>query len=140
MMSHEEFTRRAGFDLHGFVKNAKSSLGVGKVRVMFDNPNAQAMSRYNGEVLEVHLPDNATIKRQRPELSDGEVVAKIKAATIEELCHGKFHETDHNDDVVSCTINGMKSHMSAEEMAYPYIKQKVERLQAASRPIAGESL
>lgn len=140
MMSQEDFQRKAGFDLHGFIKRCKSEMGVGKVRVMFDNPSAQAMSRYSGEVLEVHLADVDMIMRQRPELSREEAVAKIKAATCEELAHGFYHQTNHDEQVVGATLGCMTRNMSQQELGTPYIQTKIQRLQAASSPVAGETL
>jgi len=140
MMSQEAFQQKAGFDLHSFVKRCKDEMGVGRVRVRMDNPSAQAMSRYDGEVLEIHLAELDAIMRQRPELTREEAVAKIKAATCEELAHGYYHETNHDENVVGATVGCMMRNMSPTELATPYIREKVARLQAAQSPVAGETL
>lgn len=134
-MSQELLHERFGFPVEDFVKQVKNELGVQKVRIFGDNPNAQAMSRYVAGVLEVHLPTKQVVLSQRPGLTEGEAVAKIKSAVIEELCHGVYHETDHTDQVVSCTVGKMREHLRPEELAYPYIQDKVSRLQEASKPI-----
>ncbi len=139
-MSLEEFRSKAGFPVDDLVRRIKSKLGVGKVRVMFDNPNSQAMSRYNGDVLEVHLPTLATILQQRPDLSKEAAIAKIKAQVVEELCHGVFHETNHDDRVVGCTVNNLKEYLSPSEVSEPYIQKKISKLQVASRPVGGMSV
>lgn len=140
-MSFEEFRRKAGgYPLDEMIKKAKDELGVAKVKVEFDNPSSQAMSRYNGPVLEIHLPDIDTILRQRPELTKEEAVAKLKAATCEEISHGVNHDTEHTDKVVSDTLGCMVKHLTSEEMAYPYIAEKIRRLQGASRALQGTPL
>ena len=117
----------------------KDELGIKRVRVLFDNTNSQAMSRHVGpdEVLEIHLPALTTILSQKPELSTGEGVAKLKSAIAEELCHGQFRETNHDHTVVGCTISEMQKHLSSEELGYPYIKEKISRLEQAAQVFKG---
>lgn len=88
----------------------KDELGIKRVRVLFDNPSSQAMSRHTGrdEILEIHLPALTTILSQKPELSQCEGIAKLKSAIAEELCHGQFRETDHNHSVVGCIISEIR--------------------------------
>jgi hypothetical protein len=91
------------------------------------------MSRHVGpdEVLEVHLPALSTILSQRPELSASEGIANLKSAIAEELCHGQFRETDHNQSVVGCIISEMQKHLTSEELSYPSIKDKISHLEHA---------
>lgn len=139
-MSAGDFDAKVGNPVEHVIKRVKDRLGVQKVRVYTDNPNSQAMSRYNGPVLEVHLPTKQTVLQQRPELSPIEVDAKIKAAAIEELCHGVFHQTDHDERVVSCTVDNMRAELTPEEFNQPYIQEKVQRLRGASRALQGTPL
>jgi hypothetical protein len=139
-MSTEAFHSRTGFPVEDLIRQVKNKLGVTRVRVFFDNPNSQAMSRYNGPVLEVHLPTLDTVLRMRPDLTREEAVAKIKSAAIEELCHGVFHQTDHDERVVSCTIENMGQHLTPQEMAYPYIQEKVRKMRGAQTPVKGEPI
>jgi hypothetical protein len=135
----DTFREIAGFDADSYIKKMKDELGVKRVSVLFDNPNSQAMSRHVGpeEILEIHLPPLTTILSQRPELSANEAVAKIKSAIAEELCHGQFRETDHNHTVVGCTISEMKKNLTEEELNYPYIKEKISRLEQAAELFKG---
>ena len=135
MMTLEEFRAKAGFDIDNFIRNVKDDLGLKKVRVKWDNPTARAMSQYIGDTLEIHLPDIDTILSQKPELSEAEAKAKLKSAVIEETCHGIYHETDHTKEVVGCTIREMEKQMSQEELNFPYIKEKIERLKKASEQV-----
>jgi hypothetical protein len=117
----------------------KDDLGIKRVRVLFDNPNSQAMSKHAGpeEILEIHLPALSTILSQKPELSAVEGIAKLKAAIAEELCHSQFRETDHNHSVVGCTISEMQKHLTSEELSYPYIKDKISHLEQAAEVFKG---
>jgi hypothetical protein len=138
-MDIDTFRQLAGFDADQYIKKMKDELGIKRVRVLFDNPNSQAMSRHVGpdEILEIHLPALTTILSQKPELSTAEGVAKLKSAISEELCHSKFRETDHNHSVVGCTVSEMKKHLTTEELAYPYIKEKVSHLEQAAEVFKG---
>ncbi len=104
------FRQLAGFDADQYIKSMKDELGIKRVRVLFDNQTSRAMSRHVGpeEVLEIHLPALSTILSQKPELSVAEGIAKLKSAVAEELCHGYFRGTDHNQSVVGCTISQMQ--------------------------------
>jgi hypothetical protein len=138
-MDLDTFRQLAGFDADQFIKKVKDELGIKRVRVLFDNPNSQAMSRHVGpeEILEIHLAGLTTILSQKPELSRNEAVAKLKSAIAEETCHGRFRDTDHNKEVVGCTISMMQKHLTAEELAYPYIKEKISRLEQAAEVFKG---
>jgi len=138
-MDLDTFRQLAGFDADQYIKKMKDELGIKRVRVLFDNPNSQAMSRHVGpdEILEIHLPALTTILSQKPELSTGEAVAKLKSAIAEELCHGQLRETDHNHSVVGCTISEMKKHLTSEDLAYPYIKEKMSHLEQAAEVFKG---
>jgi len=141
LMTLEQFRANAGFPVDDLIRQMKNELGVAKCRVMFDNPNAQAMSRHGPDgVLEIHLPTLDTILRQRPGLSREEAIAKIKAQVAEELCHGVYHETNHDDRVVSCTIKEMREHMNDFEFNSPYIQEKVVRLRGAAAVVSGMPL
>lgn len=141
LMSLEQFRAMAGFPVDDLIRQIKNELGVARCRVMFDNPNAQAMSRYSHDgVLEVHLPTLDTILMQRPGLSREEAIAKIKAQVAEELCHGFFHETNHDERVVSCTVKEMREHLSPSEMSSPYIVEKIARLRGAQSVVQGMPL
>lgn len=139
MMSEQQSLENCGFDCHSFIKKIKDELNLPKVRVYYDNPNSQAMSRYtdNEQVLEIHLPTIQTIRAQKPDLSNEEAVAKVKSAIIEEHCHGKYHETDHNAAVVGCTLSTMEKHLTPAEINYPYIQEKVQRLKQAEQTFKG---
>lgn len=138
-MDLDTLRQLAGFDADQYIKKMKDELGIKRVRVLFDNTNSQAMSRHVGpdEVLEIHLPALTTILSQKPELSTGEGVAKLKSAIAEELCHGQFREVDHSRSVVGCTISEMQKHLSNEELSYPYIKEKISRLEQAAQVFKG---
>lgn len=138
-MDLDTFRQLAGFDADRYVKKMKDELGIRQVRVLFDNPKSQAMSRHVGpeEILEIHLPALSTILSQKPELSAAEGIAKLKSAIAEELCHGQFRETDHNHSVVGCTISEMKGNLTSEELNYPYIKDKISRLEQAAEVFKG---
>jgi len=135
----ETFRQLAGFEADSYIKKMKDELGIKRVRVLFDNQTSRAMSRYAGpdEVLEIHLPALTTILSQRPELSAAEGIAKLKSAIAEELCHGQFRETDHNQSVVGCTISQMHKHLTSEELSYPYIKDKISHLEQAAEVFKG---
>ena len=140
-MSLDEFRVKAGFPVDDLVRQIKNELGVKKCRVFFDNPYAQAMSRYATDgVLEVHLPTLEIILQQRPELTREEAVAKIKAQVAEELCHGVYHETDHTDQVVACTLKEMRDHMTPQELQTPYIREKIARIKQASNTVSGMAI
>ena len=138
-MDLDTFRQLAGFDADSYIKKIKDELGIKRVRVLFDNPNSQAMSRHAGpeEILEIHLPALDTILAQKSELSTNEAVAKLKSAIAEELCHSQFRETDHNHSVVGCTISEMQKHLTSEELAYPYIKEKIFHLEQAAEVFKG---
>jgi hypothetical protein len=138
----DTFRAIAGFDADQYIKKMKNELGIKRVRVLFDNPNSQAMSRHVGpeEILEIHLPALTTILSQRQELSTNEAVAKLKSAIAEELCHGQSRETDHNQSVVGCTISQMQKHLTREELSYPYIKEKISRLEQAAEVFKGSPI
>jgi hypothetical protein len=138
-MDLDTFRQLAGFDADQYIKRMKDELGINRVRVLFDNQTSQAMSRHVGpeEVLEIHLPALSTILAQKPELSASEGIAKLKSAIAEELCHGQFRETDHNESVVGCTISQMQKHLTSEELSYPYIKEKISRLKQAVEVFKG---
>jgi hypothetical protein len=133
------FRQLAGFDADQFIKKMKDELGIKRIRVLFDNPNSQAMSKHVGpeQILEIHLPALTTILSQKPELSRNEAIAKLKSAIAEETCHGRFRDTDHNREVVDCTISMMQKHLTAEELAYLYIKEKISRLEQAAEAFRG---
>jgi hypothetical protein len=118
-------------DADQYIKSMKDELGIKHVRILFDNRTSRAMSRHGGpeEVLEIHLSALTTILSQRPELSAIGGIAKLKNATAEELFHGQFSETDHNYSVVGCTISQMQKHLTNEELSYPYIRDKISRLE-----------
>jgi hypothetical protein len=139
VMDLDTFRQLAGFDAEQYIKNMKDELGIKRVRAFFDNQSSQAMSRHVGpdEVLEIHLPTLSTILSQRPELSAAEGIAKLKSAIAEELCHGQFRETDHNQSVVGCTISEMQKHLTSEELSFQYIKEKVSRLEQAAEVFKG---
>lgn len=141
-MSLEELRAKVGFDVDTYVRDVKSHVqeAMGhpvKIRLFVDHPSSQAMSKFNGPVLEIHMAPRATIKAQKPELSEAEVTAKYKAAIAEEICHGIHHETNHDEKVVGCTLAEMGEHMSPEELRLPYIEEKMTRLRQASQPIVG---
>jgi hypothetical protein len=138
-MELRTFRNLAGFDADRYIKNMKDELGIKRIRVLFDNQTSQAMSKHVGpeEVLEIHLPALSTILSQRPELSAGEGIAKLKSAIAEELCHSQFRETDHNQSVVGCTILEMQKHLTSEELSYPYIKDKISHLEQAAEIFKG---
>jgi hypothetical protein len=138
-MDLDTFRQLAGFDAHQYIKSMKDELGIKRVRVLFDNQTSRAMSRHVGpdEILEIHLPALSTILSKRPELSPAEGLAKLKSAIAEELCHGQFRETDHNQSVVGCTISEMQKHMTSEELSYPYIKNKISHLEQAAEVFKG---
>ena len=138
-MNNETFRQLAGFDADSYIKKMKDELGIRRVRVLFDNPNSQAMSRHVGpeEILEIHLPALSTILSQRAKLSAGEGIAKLKSAIAEELCHGQFRETDHNQSVVGCTITEMQKHLTSDELSFPYIKEKISHLEQAAEVFKG---
>jgi hypothetical protein len=138
-MDLDTFRQLAGFDADQYIKSMKDELGIKRVRVLFDNQTSRAMSRHAGpdEVLEIHLPALTTILSQKPELSAAEGIAKLKSAIAEELCHGQFRETDHNQSVVGCTISQMQKHLTNEELSYPYIKDKISHLEQAAEVFKG---
>lgn len=138
-MDIDTFRQLAGFDADQHIKSMKDQVGIKRVRVLFDNQSSRAMSRHVGpdEILEIHLPALSTILSQRPELSFGEGIAKLKSAIAEELCHGQFRETDYNQSVVGCTISEMQKHLTNEELSYPYIKEKISHLEQAAEVFKG---
>lgn len=138
-MSVEEFRQKAGFDVDNTIRAMKNDLGLGMVRVTFDQNIPRAYAVYNGSIPEAHLPPLEVIVSQTG-LSEEEARAKIKSEIAEEFCHLANHETNHNEKVVSCTIGEMEKHMTREELNFPYIQQKVQRLKSAQDVIQGQEL
>ena len=141
-MSQDDLRRKVGFDVDDYIRAVKTHVqeAMGhsvKIRIFIDHPSSQAMSKFNGPILEIHMAPRETIRAQKPGLTDEEITAKYKAAIAEEICHGIHHETSHDERVVSCTLREMKEHMSPGELGLPYIREKVDRLQQAQMPVVG---
>ncbi|MGP8056775.1 MAG: hypothetical protein ACLP9K_04145 [Nitrososphaerales archaeon] len=142
LLSLDELRGKVGFDVDTYVRDVKTHVqqAMGrpvKIRLFVDHPSSQAMSKFVGPVLEIHMAPRDTIRTQKPELSEGEITAKYKAAIAEEICHGIHHETSHDERVVGCTLAEMGEHMSPEELRLPYIQEKMDRLRQASQPVVG---
>jgi hypothetical protein len=75
--------------------------------------------------------------QEDPELSRNEAIAKLKSAIVGDTCQARLHETDHNREVVDCTISEMQKHLTSEELSYPHIKEKISDLEQGAEVFKG---
>ena len=140
-LNDEQVSQSLHFDVGNFVRKVKNDRdlfpnGMGKVRLNFQGTNPQSSAYHQGDTCVVNLASRQVIE-QKMNLDGEEAVAKQKAALCEEIAHCYFHETSHNDDIVSTTVSCIRKNLSPQEQSIPYIQEKIRRLERSPERIVG---
>ena len=139
MVTAQEAQMSEGFDVAAFVRTAKNTTGFpGKVWVKIlgnENPPDRdsniaihrASSKFTNGIPTIFIPSVKTIMRETGvDMLSSQ--ALVKAGILEELCHLKYADAQHDEKLYNCMVAGVNTIMdSAEREA---VKGKMKRLQA----------